>query len=197
MSAELHKEIIIQFYDCQNQKDWETLETLVHEDYDEQYAIKNEDFKEIKTSDAIFSESASSNPFFQFLKLLGFSDEKIAEGVSLWSSISGKESFIKEMIWSSDIFTETEITHLIGDDNQVWVRFNAIINEPKKRNIVVRLNEIFTFKDSKIIHHHGWGHYYAALLQYGKIVLAQNEELEMERYLNTLQEMGLIPSRHV
>jgi hypothetical protein len=51
----------------------------------------------------------------------------------------------------------------------------------------------FKIKETQILSFSGWGQYYAALIQFGKIVMKRNKQDEVQHYIQVLKDMGIIP----
>ena len=178
MTAERNKKIIYQFFDNMNNKDWDALEKLIHNDfYGEGGTI----------------EDLAHNPFFEFLKLLGLHEETISHWKKLISSFTDKQGILTERKFASDFLINWEIKDIIADEDRVWAERECIFKDPNQRNFKLSSFIIVRIKENQITEFNALGRYFNTLIQYGKIVIARNKEEEVQNYIQALKNMGIIP----
>jgi hypothetical protein len=133
-----------------------------------------------------------------FLRLAGFPEEIISETFRLGASTNiHKQGFIQLFINISNILINWEIIDIVADEEQVWYEGENIINDPYQRNIIITGLFKFKIKDNQIVSYRGWGRFYAALIQFGKIVMDRNKKEEVQHYIQVLKDMGIIPPQEL
>ncbi len=191
MTAEQNKIIIYQLFDCINNKDWEQLDKLIHKDFGEKRP--NDGFEGLTGVQADEITYEEENPFMAFIKLIQLSEAKISKWKELLKQSNSKQGFLEERQFASDILVNWEIKDIIADEDRVWVLRDCIFKDPNQRNIKLSSFILLRIKEKQIISFITSGRYYNSLIQYGRIVMARNKVEEVEKYIQTLKNVGIIP----
>ena len=183
MSVENNKEVVKQFYEAINTKNWELLKTLLHDEYHSgdvgAYIVE--------------VTKTKTNPFIEFFKLLGWDNEVIKEAENKNIMHVTKQSQIEFEKWKSQYQNNYEIQRIIAEKNEVWVYINSTFHTVNQRTFNHTGYEHFTLKETKLIQSFGSGRFLASLIQMGKVIIAEKDEEEINNYLQGLRKMGILP----
>ncbi|MHA2100777.1 MAG: hypothetical protein ACW99A_19065 [Candidatus Kariarchaeaceae archaeon] len=181
MTIDENKKTIQTYYGALNGRDWQTIEKLFHDefarsvDHDPTVLIQSE-WKKTST--------------YNFFELLGFDDETLSFD---FNSYTNKKEYIKNMKWLINLLIDWKINYMIAENDQVLVHRLVTVNDPQKLNLKFKAYQRFWLKDGKIIAIATGGLHLQTLLEYGSIVMKRNRSDEINHYMNSLQQWGLIP----
>jgi predicted SnoaL-like aldol condensation-catalyzing enzyme len=187
LSIEKNKEIVKQYFHAVNTKNWDLVEKFLHEEYASHSTPMQDYVREITKTGV--------NPFVEFFRLLGYDDEMVGEVKNIVLAIKDKQSGIEYMKWLSQYISNIKILDMIAEGNRVWVYVNSEFLSHREHIINHSGHDQITFKDSKIIILHGAGRYLGSLMQIGKIIMANNNKEEIEKYLQGLRNLGILPTK--
>ena len=124
MTLEQNKQIMYDYFDCINNKNWENFTKLIHDDFGE-YPIGG--YKILIDKD---------NPFVAFIKLLRLPEKKISKWMELMIR-TDKQGHIEERKFASDYLLNWEIKDILAEGNRIWALRECIFNDPFQRNITL------------------------------------------------------------
>ncbi|MCY3410693.1 MAG: hypothetical protein INQ03_03550 [Candidatus Heimdallarchaeota archaeon] len=181
-------EIIKEFNACWREDRWEDLENHIHPDYPQFTTI---DYTWIHPCQEKDHQDANSMfPFF--LKLLGFEGSETQYPQPFYNS--SKSNFVLALKWTKRIYKDITILDSFENEDTILLHICAIVNDPKKRDIRLPLIRRYRFKNEKIIAATGHGRYFIALSRYKSLLMKENDSVEIERYMQTLKELNIIPN---
>lgn len=186
MDSDENKKILMKFHEALNRKDWATSEALIHDDVDDSLI---EGWKS--------SRIGVVNPWGQFLIALGFSEEALVEFISInRPDTGGKTASIKLWKWVRQFMSDFEIYSMVAEGEKVIGKSYCVLNLPSGDKISMDTYIEFLIRDSKIIAFAGTNRLFNSLQQFGKITIERSDKKEIERYIHSLKQMGLLPANH-
>jgi hypothetical protein len=181
MTLEQNKQIMYDYFDCINNKNWAKFANLIHDDFGEKWSGAN--FK---------LGSDIGNPFMEFIRLVRLPENKISEWWELMNR-NDKQGHIEERKFASGYLINWEIKDIMAEGDRVWALRECVFNDPYQRHISLTSFFFLIIKENQIINFAAVGRYYNSLIQYGNIIIDRNDEEEVENYIQMLKNIGIIP----
>ena len=104
-----------------------------------------------------------------------------------------KYEFMNWIKLFSQMMTSYQINEMVIGDTKVWVSTYSNLVLPNQQNLIHDSFTRFWIKDNQIEALLHQGRLLDTLVQYGAIIMQQDDQEKVTRYLQSLTNMGLIP----
>ncbi|MHA2252822.1 MAG: hypothetical protein ACXAD7_20840 [Candidatus Kariarchaeaceae archaeon] len=181
MISEKHRELITKYYQAYNEKNWDLMESIIHNDLTH--------VKHVLT-DLPYSPYEFANPWPEFLKMIKYEPNDVEDTLREYTN---KTEFINWSKLIRKIIISFQINDIVVGVEKVWVSTFSTIVVPEHQNLVHNSIDRFWIKDNQIVAVLHQGRFLNTLLQYGSIIMKEDNHTEVQKYLQTLVSIGLIP----
>ena len=187
---ERNKQSVTLFYEYHNNRDWDKLNKLFHEN-----AYKN---RVIDDSDGYRQRRIQNMQKFMRAIFDPVEREKWNERGKRRIKLveTDPKTFFLEMIVRGAELENVKrnITRMVADDNEVWTKERSTgIGYYEYSEYDVSVNVIFFFEDGKIIDIDDEADIFTFMLQLGGLKARTGNREDLVQYLDSLKDLGLIP----
>jgi ketosteroid isomerase-like protein len=184
-----NKEVVKQFYENLNRGQWEDIIKLFHEDFFIPVPdFINSEMLQLKNQDIEFAETFYNENHTRLTEL-----GKLKNMSYIWPPTNKKELLDVMKLEAEYEKVSVKVFNIYAENDIVMVtrsyKITEIVSQVTTNRIV---HDRFLMEDSKIRQTESFHDYLAILIQVGRIIHQEKNEIKVQNYLDNLKKLGII-----